>query len=193
MGRPRAHDDRRATAIRFDPDVHARLVVAAKERQVSANLLVNRAVDEFLNALLPVEEIQWTRRRETPGPAPVLDRDVLVAIAGQPSRPGDTLDCWWEDDNYQDRYGPGIVLASSRSKRSIPVADAVDILNDLYDETVTKVTVCHWLTFTQAQADADEIPIDGDVGSYGEDGWGQAWIDVALPVLDVVACETMTS
>jgi len=64
MSRPRVHDDRRATAIRFDPDVHARLVAAAKERQVSSNLLVNQAVSEFLDALLPVDEIQWTRPRE---------------------------------------------------------------------------------------------------------------------------------
>jgi len=88
MGRPHTHDDRRATAIRFDPDVHARLVAAAKERQVSANLLVNRAVDEFLDALLPVDEIQWTRRRETLGPAPVLDRDAHEQLRAQPTPPG---------------------------------------------------------------------------------------------------------
>lgn len=76
MSRPRKYDERRATAIRFDKELHDRLVVAASERQVSLNLLVNRAVAEFLDNLLPVEEVRWTRARPKgprgpmPPPAP---------------------------------------------------------------------------------------------------------------------------
>ena len=65
MGRPREHDPRRATAIRFDPELHERLSAAAKERHVSINLLVNLAAQEFVDNLLPVDEVQWTRRDPT--------------------------------------------------------------------------------------------------------------------------------
>lgn len=53
--------DRSATAIRFRPDLHERLKKAADERDLSINWLVNRAVEQFLDRLIPVEEIQWTR------------------------------------------------------------------------------------------------------------------------------------
>lgn len=61
MGRPRVHGDRVTTQIRFPVELHERLTAAATEREVSVNLLVNRAVDEFLERLIPVDEIQWTR------------------------------------------------------------------------------------------------------------------------------------
>jgi hypothetical protein len=34
---------------------------AAEEREVSMNFLVNRAVTEFLDRLIPVAEMRWTR------------------------------------------------------------------------------------------------------------------------------------
>lgn len=52
---------RSATAIRLDPEVHRRLKDAAQERDVSVNWLVGKAVTEFLDRLIPVEEIRWTR------------------------------------------------------------------------------------------------------------------------------------
>lgn len=62
MARPRVQPkDRLTTAIRFPPDTHVRLVQAASERDLSINFLVNRAVDEFLAKLIPVDEIKWTR------------------------------------------------------------------------------------------------------------------------------------
>lgn len=54
---------RSATAIRFDPVLHERLTVAARERELSLNYLVNRAVEEFLDRLIPVDELRWTRDR----------------------------------------------------------------------------------------------------------------------------------
>lgn len=52
---------RTSTAIRFPPEVNERLRAEAEARDVSINFLVNRAVDEFLKHLLPVDEIRWTR------------------------------------------------------------------------------------------------------------------------------------
>ena len=52
MGRPRICDERRvATAVRLPESIHRRLHLAASERDVSANLLVTRAVSEYLDRL----------------------------------------------------------------------------------------------------------------------------------------------
>lgn len=59
-GRPRRYDARTSTAIRLPADLHERLVAAAEEREVSMNFLITQAVREFLDRLLPVEEIRWT-------------------------------------------------------------------------------------------------------------------------------------
>lgn len=44
-----------ATAVRLPVSVHERLHDAAADRDVSANLLVTRAVTEFLDRLVPVD------------------------------------------------------------------------------------------------------------------------------------------
>ena len=49
------------TAIRFAPDLDQRLVEAATARDLSVNWLVNRAVVDFLDRLLPLDEIILTR------------------------------------------------------------------------------------------------------------------------------------
>jgi HicB family len=52
MGRPRVSEERRiATAVRLPESIHRRLHLAANDRDVSANLLVTRAVDEYLERL----------------------------------------------------------------------------------------------------------------------------------------------
>lgn len=49
MGRPRIHDEPRiATAIRLPATLHEELRAAAAERDVSVNVLVNRAVQTYL-------------------------------------------------------------------------------------------------------------------------------------------------
>jgi predicted transcriptional regulator len=52
---------RTATAVRFRPEVYERLRTAAEERELTMNWLVNKAVEQFLERLLPVDEIVWTR------------------------------------------------------------------------------------------------------------------------------------
>lgn len=52
---------RTSTSIRFPPELHEKLAAAAEERDLSLNFLVVRAVDEFLDRLIPVDEIRWTR------------------------------------------------------------------------------------------------------------------------------------
>ncbi len=52
MGRPRICDEPRvATAVRLPESLHQRLQDAATERDVSVNLLVTRAVEEYLERL----------------------------------------------------------------------------------------------------------------------------------------------
>lgn len=57
MARPRTYEERRiATAVRLPESIHRRLHEAASDRDVSANLLITRAVTEFLRHL-PTAEI----------------------------------------------------------------------------------------------------------------------------------------
>lgn len=65
MARPREYPPRSGTTIRFAPDLHDRLVAAARERDLSANFLANRAVEEFLDRLIPVDELRFTRDTPT--------------------------------------------------------------------------------------------------------------------------------
>ncbi len=70
MARPRTYEEKRiATAVRLPESVHRRLHQAASDRQVSANLLVTRAVNEFLDQLAPAEAVLGTpaRRVRAPG------------------------------------------------------------------------------------------------------------------------------
>lgn len=49
------------TAIRFPEAVHEQLKTAADERDLSINFLVVKAVEEFLERLLPAGEFRLTR------------------------------------------------------------------------------------------------------------------------------------
>ena len=51
------YGERRATAVRLPPALHQRLREAAAERQVSANLLVEQAIAEYLDRLGSVEPL----------------------------------------------------------------------------------------------------------------------------------------
>ncbi|MCU0270723.1 MAG: type II toxin-antitoxin system HicB family antitoxin [Acidimicrobiales bacterium] len=58
MGRPRVCDERRiVTAVRLPESLHRRLQLAASERDVSANLLVTKALDEYLRRLPDADEV----------------------------------------------------------------------------------------------------------------------------------------
>ena len=48
-------------AVRMPPELHERLVAEAEDREVSANWMMNRAIEEFLDRLIPTDELRWTR------------------------------------------------------------------------------------------------------------------------------------
>lgn len=52
---------RTTTAIRFPDPVHERLKTAAEERELSINFLVVKACEDFLERLLPPDQIKLTR------------------------------------------------------------------------------------------------------------------------------------
>jgi predicted transcriptional regulator len=54
---------RLTTAIRLPEDLHRRLREAADDRDLSINYLVVKAVEEFLENLIPVDELRLTRTR----------------------------------------------------------------------------------------------------------------------------------
>ena len=64
MARPTTYGDGVVTSgMRLPKDLHARLLAAADERDVSANWLVKRALEDYLDRLIPVDEVRWTRDR----------------------------------------------------------------------------------------------------------------------------------
>lgn len=50
-----------ATAIRFPEEVHERLRAAADERDLSLNYMVVKAVEDFLERLIPADQLRLTR------------------------------------------------------------------------------------------------------------------------------------
>lgn len=64
MARPTIYTEPRVgTNIRLRPELHAAFRAAADERGVSFNWLAERALADYLERLLPVDEIRWTRER----------------------------------------------------------------------------------------------------------------------------------
>ena len=59
-GRPQEFGERITKAVRLDPDLNRRLKEEARRRNVSANLLINAAVEDYLQRLVPVEDILRT-------------------------------------------------------------------------------------------------------------------------------------
>lgn len=63
MARPKVHKERRiTTAIRVPEQLHGQLSEAAEERDLSVNYLVVRAIEDFMNRLIPAEELKLTRQ-----------------------------------------------------------------------------------------------------------------------------------
>lgn len=59
-GRPAEFGERVTKAVRLEPDLDRRLKAEAQARNVSANLLINRAVAEYLDRLVPLDELLRT-------------------------------------------------------------------------------------------------------------------------------------
>jgi predicted HicB family RNase H-like nuclease len=67
MARPRVYSEPRVpTAVRLPESVHQRLRTAAEERAVSANLLVTRAVEEYLDRLPPLSSLETSEEGSPP-------------------------------------------------------------------------------------------------------------------------------
>lgn len=62
MARPKVHHENRVTtAVRLPEGLHLRLKEAAEDRDVSVNLLVTKALEDYLARLVPADEILATR------------------------------------------------------------------------------------------------------------------------------------
>ena len=62
MSRPKIFKERRiSTAIRLPETLHETLKKAAAGRDVSVNFLVTRAIGEYLDRLIPADEVRLTR------------------------------------------------------------------------------------------------------------------------------------
>jgi predicted transcriptional regulator len=60
--RPRVYDQPRvATAVRLPKQLHQRIQRAADERQVSVNYIVERAIERYLERMVPVAELDLER------------------------------------------------------------------------------------------------------------------------------------
>ncbi|MBK5222021.1 MAG: hypothetical protein JJE52_03920 [Acidimicrobiia bacterium] len=58
MGRPRVSNERRiATAVRLPASVHQRLHLTARDRNVSANLIITSAVADYLDRLPSIDAV----------------------------------------------------------------------------------------------------------------------------------------
>lgn len=55
---------KKSISVRFDEDLYDRILKAAAERDVSANFLVNKAVEYYLERLIPFDQIIWTKPEE---------------------------------------------------------------------------------------------------------------------------------
>ena len=60
-GRPKEFDEERVTkALRISKALDQRLKAVAHERGVSVNVLMNTALEDFLDRLIPIEDILKT-------------------------------------------------------------------------------------------------------------------------------------
>jgi predicted HicB family RNase H-like nuclease len=59
-GRPQEFAERITKAVRLDAELDSRLKAEASARGVSANLLINAAVKDYLNRLVPISDVLRT-------------------------------------------------------------------------------------------------------------------------------------
>lgn len=53
--------NRHNIGLRLPAELHDRLSEAADDRDVSINWLMTKAIEEFLDRLIPADEMRWTR------------------------------------------------------------------------------------------------------------------------------------
>jgi predicted HicB family RNase H-like nuclease len=62
MARPKVYNGKRVTtAVRVPEGLHGRLAEAAAEREISVNFLVVKAVEDYLDRLIPADQLKLTR------------------------------------------------------------------------------------------------------------------------------------
>lgn len=62
MARPKTSNDKRiTTAVRIPQPLHERLTSEADTRDISVNLLIVKAVENYLDNLVPMEQVTATR------------------------------------------------------------------------------------------------------------------------------------
>lgn len=66
MARPREYDERSKFMVRLPPALHQQLTDAAAERELAANVLVCRAIERYLEQLVPVDDLLITRDEPPP-------------------------------------------------------------------------------------------------------------------------------
>lgn len=59
-GRPTEFGNRITKAVRLEPDLNRRLKEEARARGISVNLLINAALEDYLNRLVPVDQLLRT-------------------------------------------------------------------------------------------------------------------------------------
>ncbi len=61
MSRPRTYDEERVGSnYRLPRSLHERLKAEAEDREVSVNLLIERAISDYLERLLPLDQLLAT-------------------------------------------------------------------------------------------------------------------------------------
>lgn len=59
-GRPPEFGDRITKAVRLDSALNEKLKTEARRRNVSANLLITAAIEDYLGRLVPIEDVLRT-------------------------------------------------------------------------------------------------------------------------------------
>lgn len=67
MARPREYEDRLSTSLRLSPALMKELQAVARERDVSVNHIIVRAIEDYLPRLLPVDELLRTQTPQAKG------------------------------------------------------------------------------------------------------------------------------
>lgn len=87
---------------------------------------------------------------------------------------GDTIFGFWEDKDYREVIGTVVVLATSRSKRSISDSEGLKILTEVYGSNTEIESTDTWYRVTN-------MDMEGIAGDWHSNATGKGWIKVAMP------------
>ena len=78
---------------------------------------------------------------------------------------------WWEDDKYRARHGDGVIVASSRTARTLTDAEATEILGGPITRHDNYRRITQW---------DRENEFDCEEGDWSGNASGAGWITVAI-------------